>query len=302
MKKLAIAAAAAAALLSAGSAFAEGSTFTFSSYPAPEQAQPSEPVWQKAPLKGWPASNLDIPDTPTPAAATASVTPGLRVEVGAAVERESYETDGADGQHKYEAVLPGVKLGVAQTLHNGDEIAGSVSYFRGTSSYAGPVAGAPGHSVNVDGLDRSMLIADARYKWQTGFYQTALLVGLGYRMLDDAGVGRSGQYFRRNHRLYASLGVARPFRFAQAWTVTPRLEYRHIILGRQYSDLGNGVSASEHGFGAEAAVDITYHSGGRDLVFTPYARMWHVSSSGAGAMVESKSRTREVGVAVAIRF
>lgn len=301
MKKLAIAAAAAAALLSAGSAYAEGSTFTFSSFPAPEQAQPSEPVWQKAPLKGWPASNLEIPDTPTTAAAT-SVTPGLRFEVGAAVEHESYETDGADGQRKYEAVLPGVKLGVAQTLHNGDEIAGSVSYFRGTSSYSGPVAGAPGRSVSVDGLDHSMLIADARYKWQTGFYQTALLVGLGYRMFDDAGVARSGQYFRRNHRLYASLGVARPFRFAQAWTVTPRLEYRHIILGRQYSDLASGTSVSEHGFGAEAAVDITYHSGGRDLVFTPYARMWHVTSSGAAAMAESKSRTREVGVAVTIRF
>ncbi|WP_126223314.1 autotransporter domain-containing protein [Burkholderia ambifaria] len=294
MKKLAIAAAAAAALLSAGSAFAEGSTFTFSSYPAPEQAQPSEPVWQKAPLKGWPASNLDIPDTPTPTSAAASVTPGLRVEVGAAVEHESYETDSADGQHKYEAVLPGVKLGVAQTLHNGDEIAGSVSYFRGTSSASG-VAGA-------DGLDRSELHVDTHYTWQTGLFQTALLLGVGYRMVDDEGVAPSGKYTRRNHRLFASVGVARPFRFAQAWTVTPRLEYRHILLGRQYSDLGSGASVREHGFGAEAAVDITYRSGGRDLVFTPYARMWNVSSSGAGAMAASKSRTREVGVALTIRF
>jgi hypothetical protein len=300
MKKLALAA---TALLAAGSAFADQPAFTYSTYPAGAQVDTAgAPTWDKSPMKNWPARNLDIPDTPT-GAGSGEVAP-LRFSVGLAFEHDSYSADGASGQHHYDSFLPGVKFGAAQAFHGGSELSGDIAYFSGKTNYSGAVAGSPGTNVSEDGLDHTALEADLQYKLPTGFYQTAVLLGLGYQMRDEDGVQTSGTYFRRDQRFFATLGVERPFHIADAWTVTPRLAYHQIILGRQAQDLDvGGGTVHEHGYGGEVAMDISYRTGNRDLVVTPYARQWNIgASSVAGQAFEPKSRTREFGVTLSVRF
>jgi len=178
-----------------------------------------------------------------------------------------------------------------------------VSVFAGRTNYSGAVTGAPGHNVSVDGLDHTALETNVQYKMPTGFFGTSVMLGLGYQMRDDQGVQTHGTYFRRDQRFFATLGVERPFHISDAWTVTPRAAYHQIILGRLEQDIPGGGTVHEHGYGGELAVDIDYRTGNRDLVLTPYARVWNLgASSVAGTAFEPKSRTREVGLTLSVRF
>jgi hypothetical protein len=307
MKKLALAA---SALFVAGTACAGQPFLTANPYAQSVQAATAaaankvfEPKWDTSPVKNWPAQNLDIPEVPAPRYFGGS--DRLRVEAGFAFKHESYIADGATGQHHYETFMPGLKLGVVKPFRNGSELSGTLSVFNGRSSYSGAVGGAPaGTDVSKDGLDRTALEANVLYKVQTGLYQTAVLLGLGYQMEDSTGIQRSGEYSRRDQRFFATVGIERPFKFGDAWTVTPRVAYNQILLGRLHQDLQvGGGTVKEHGYGAEVAVDVTYRTGNRDLVLTPYARLWNVgTSSVAGNAYEPASRTREVGVSLTVRF
>lgn len=307
MKKIALAV---SALLAAGTACAAQPFLSANPYAQSGQAAAAaaankvfEPKWDTSPVKNWPAQNLDIPDVPAPRSIGGS--DKIRVEAGFAVKHESYIADGPTGQHHYETFMPGLKLGLAKPFRDGSELSGTVSVFNGRSSYSGAVAGAPsGTNTSRDGLDRTALEADVQYKLQTGLYQTAVLLGLGYQLEDSTGIQASGEYSRRDQRFFATIGVERPFQIGDAWTVTPRAVYHQILLGRLHQDLQvGGGTVNEHGYGAEAAVDIAYRAGNRDIVLTPYARLWNVgSSSVSGNAFEPASRTREVGVSMTVRF
>jgi len=286
MKKLIFAA---TSLLAAGAAMAaDAPSFTYSAFSG------SAPAVQPAKIPNWPAA--------------ANPFDGLTFDVGVTVHREQYREYMGDSKVMQEtANMPGLKLGVARKFDDGAVLSADAIYAQGHSTYTGSYQDGSYGDLQIHNLGRSYFESNVRYKMTSPKWsQTALITGLGYRQLtdhlDDAG---PGGYRRVNRRVYAILGVERPFQVSQAWSITPRLETKIILLGRQSVDLFGGTTLNQHGYGAELAADFTYHgyNNNRDIIITPFVRGWKLGqSNSSNGMVEPKNTTTEAGLNFTVRF
>jgi len=245
-------------------------------------------------------------DIPPPAPAVPSP---YTFELGLTTHHETYREFGLDGSRlmQEEAWFAGVKGGVTRTIGDtGGSVVLTGEYSLGKSDYTGSYVGGSYGDLSVHNLDRSLLEVTAMYK-QTAPLWNGLTAGLGigYRRLvdnlDDAG---EGGYKRTNDRLYLTVALEQSFKF-QSWTVTPAVQYDHILMGRAKSDLLGGITVNQNnGWGAKGSILVT-HKDRFNTSIEPYFRYWDVKASNVDAatgLYEPRNKTTEAGVNVTLHF
>lgn len=230
-------------------------------------------------------------------------------EWGVTAHRESYREFDSKGKLMQEiAQMTGIKGSLTRTLGDtGGQVVLTGEYAAGRADYTGSYIGGQYGDLAITGLRRSLFEATGTYKQTSPMWRGVTAgVGLGYRQLvdnlQDAG---PGGYKRTNDRVYLSLGVERTIELNR-WTVTPGVQYKHLLASRQTSDLQGGVTVNQHdGYGAEASVAVHYKGDGYKSVITPFVRIWDIQDSaidGRTGLYEPRNKTKEVGLSVAVQF
>lgn len=234
-----------------------------------------------------------------------AATNGYTVEVGTSLHQERYE-EFADGEKlmQEKADMVGVKASISRQLTSVGAIKASLEYAHGDADYTGAYWGDAYGSLKVPGLSRHLFEVSGTYTHH--FAEAAgidVVGGLAYRRLqDNLQEAGAGGYERVNEMYYAIAGVERAFK-VEGWTVKPGVHYKLPLHARQHSDLLGGVTVKQkHGYGTELFAQVT--PAGSTLTITPFYRHWSIKDSeiSADGLYEPRNKTREVGVAVSVRF
>ena len=232
-------------------------------------------------------------------------------ELGLATHREVYEEFASGGKLMQEtAVMSSLVAGVSRAI--GDtggsvELRGQISLV-GKADYTGAyMDGGEYGSVYGSGQHRHILDVTATYK-QTAPEWSGVTAGagLGYRRLQDnlQELGPGG-YERINERIYLTASLERAFDFTN-WTITPGVQYKHILSSKQKSDLAGGVSNKQpNGYGSELSVAVIEKGVRYNSILTVFYRSWDVKDSDVDAVTrlyEPSNKTKEIGVAATYKF
>ncbi|WP_198363784.1 hypothetical protein [Burkholderia ubonensis] len=230
-------------------------------------------------------------------------------ELGLTTHREVYKEYVASGKlMQEEAWMTGVKGGVTRELADiGGKVVLTGEFAMGRADYTGSYQGGNYGELHLGGLNRNLIEVTGMYK-QSAPKWNGLTVGagLGYRRLvDNLQDGGPGGYKRTNERLYLILGLEQAFQF-KTWSITPGVQYKHILKSKQTSDLYGGVTVDQHrGYGAEVSIAFSHKSEKYNTVITPYYRQWNVKDSTVDArtnLYEPRNRTKELGIALTVQF
>lgn len=246
---------------------------------------------------------LAAPNADAPAAKSPYV-----YELGVSTHRELYE-EFADGEKlmQEEAIMTTIRAGVSRAVGDtGGKVVLSGQFGFGKGDYTGSYMDGNYGDLHVPGLKRSLVDISATYK-QTAEAWNGLTAGagIGYRRLvDNLQDGGPGGYKRINERTYLTASLERAFEF-DAWTVTPGIQYKHIVSSKQKSDLFGGISVDQNnGHGAEASIAFIRKSEGYRIAITPFFRVWDMKDSDVhpSGLYEPRNKTKEAGIAVTYQF
>lgn len=250
-----------------------------------------------------PTNPLVAPESAAPVAKTPYV-----YELGVSTHRELYE-EFADGDKlmQEEAIMTTVRAGVSRAIGDtGGTVVLNSQFGFGKGDYTGSYMDGAYGDLHVNGLKRTLVDVSATYK-QTAEAWSGLTagVGIGYRRLvDNLQDGGPGGYKRTNKRTYLTASLERAIEFS-AWTVTPAVQYKHILSSKQTSDLLGGVTVDQpSGHGAEASIAFIRKSEGYRTIITPFFRIWDIKDSDVhkSGLYEPRNKTKEAGVAVTYQF
>ena len=240
-----------------------------------------------------------------PAEAPAAKSP-YAYELGMSTHREVYD-EFADGAilMREEAVLSTINVGVSRAIGDtGGTVVLRGQFGIGKADYTGSYMDGNYGDLKLSGLHRNFADVTATYK-QTSPAWNGLTVGagIGYRRLvDNLQDGGPGGYKRINERTYLALSLEQAIDFTN-WSVTPGVQYKHIVSSKQKSDLMGGISVDQpNGHGAEASIAFVNKSSAYSV--TPFFRIWDIKDSDVHStgLYEPRNKTKEIGVAVTYQF
>jgi hypothetical protein len=246
---------------------------------------------------------LASPAADAPAAKTPYV-----YELGVSTHRELYE-EFADGDKlmQEEAIMTTIRAGVSRAIGDtGGTVVLSGQFGFGKGDYTGSYMDGKYGDLRIPGLKRTLVDVSAMYK-QTAESWAGLTAGagIGYRRLvDNLQDGGPGGYKRINERTYLTASLERAIEFS-TWTVTPGIQYKHILSSKQTSELYGGVTVDQpNGHGAEASIAFIRKSDGYRTVITPFFRIWDIKDSDVHkiGLYEPRNKTKEAGIAVTYQF
>lgn len=229
-------------------------------------------------------------------------------DVGVTTHREVYEEFAAGARVMREsAVMNSLHAGVSRAIGESGgrvELAGELGI--GKADYTGSYLGGNYGDLHESGLRRSLAAVSAMYKFSAPAWKGFTVgTGLGYRRhvdnLQDAG---AGGYQRINERAFLLLGVEQVIPL-ENWTITPALQYKHIVSSKQKSDLNGGMSVDQpKGYGAQASVAFVRKSEGYSVAYIPFIRTWDIKDSDVHStgLYEPRNKTSEIGVTVSFVF
>lgn len=232
----------------------------------------------------------------------------LSPRLGVDVYNESYEefVSGVGKVMQETARMSGVVADLGMVFASGNSLVVSGAYAKGESEYTGSYMGGTYGDVVLPDIDRT------RYELATTFKMPlrsmgGLVLGAGaaYRYLEDRLDKYEGGYRRENEGLYAVVGVEYPALIGDRWSITPSVQYRHLIRGEQRSHLGGVtmINTQRRGFGVNLSVAVGVRLGGAVVEVTPYLRSLEIERSDVSmGGYEPENTTAESGVAVALRF
>ncbi len=235
----------------------------------------------------------------------ASSVSAVTVEVGVERYTETYqETVGGASFMQEKADMTGVQAAVTLPLTEVSSIRADGRYAQGTSTYTGAYQGGTYGDLVASGIDRST--------WEVGIgYQHVLPVlgglqvtaGGGYRYLEDQLDDIPGGYRRENRLMYAKLGLERRFEFG-GWSLTPRVQYKHLLYGEQTSEVDiTVVNEQNKGSGYDVALALTKQLPSGALSITPFLRTWAIERSDTyQGYYEPENTTKELGVRLLFQF
>jgi hypothetical protein len=163
---------------------------------------------------------------------------------------------------------------------------------------------------NVEGEARTLAGDDLPV---TGTLYVSPFAGLGYRVLYEAGTGRTTStgawmYDRLSQYVYVPLGLSASVSSGQ-WTFRPSAEYDLFLGGLQQSYLRGGDIANHQstGFGARASLLAETNTSWGPVGFGPFIRYWAIGASntatmGATTWYEPTNQTIEAGLTLQLRF
>lgn len=231
-------------------------------------------------------------------------------ELGIATHREVYEEFADSGKLMQEtAVLSSLVAGVSRAI--GDtggaiELRSQISLV-GKADYIGAYMGGEYGSVRGSGQHRHFVDVTATYKQTASEWNGVTAgAGVGYRRLqDDLNDLGPGGYKRVNQRVYLTASLERAFEFTN-WTITPGVQYKHIVSSKQKSDLAGGVTNKQpNGQGGEVSVALIEKGIRYNSVLSMYYRGWNIKDSNVDAaskLYEPRNKTKEFGVAATYKF
>lgn len=227
--------------------------------------------------------------------------------LGVTTHQETY-TEYADSAKlmREEALMTGIKGSIERDVVRGlGKLRLTGEFAVGQADYIGSYLGGKYGDVKIQGLSRQLIEVTGQYRQDAPAWNgVALGLGLGYRRLVDnlQEAGPSG-YKRINDRIYFSLGLDKTFDFNE-WTVTPAVQYKHLLWGEHKSDLVGGITVSQNtGSGSELSVAFQHKGGRYPTTITPYYRTWHLKDSNVqSGFYEPENKTQELGVAVTFQF
>ncbi|WP_157643979.1 hypothetical protein [Burkholderia ubonensis] len=229
-------------------------------------------------------------------------------ELGLTTHREVYKEYGQDGAKlmQEEAWMTGVKGGVTREFADiGGKLVLTGEFAMGKSDYTGSYMGGNYGELHINNLTRSLFEVTGMYKQTAPLWKGLTAgAGLGYRRLVDNLQEGSGGYKRTNDRLYLILGLEQEFQMKQ-WTITPGVQYKHILMSKQKSDLLGGVTVRQNdGYGAEASIAFAHKGDKFNTVVTPYYRIWDIKDSNVHStgLYEPRNKTKEFGVSLTFQF
>lgn len=230
-------------------------------------------------------------------------------ELGLTTHREVYKEFAGGGKlMQEEAWMTGVKGGVTRDFADiGGKVVLTGEFALGRANYTGSYMGGNYGDLHMGGLNRSLIEVTGMYKQSAPLWNGLTAgAGLGYRRLvDNLQDGGPGGYKRTNDRLYLILGLEQAFQ-TKNWTITPGVQYKHILKSKQTSDLLGGVTVDQNrGYGAEATIAFAHKGEKFNTVITPYYRLWNVKDSTVDArtnLYEPRNKTKEYGVALTVQF
>lgn len=230
-------------------------------------------------------------------------------DIGVTTHREVYEefSNGLRGMRET-AVMNSLHAGVQRAIgESGGRVELNGELGLGSGDYTGSYMDGNYGDLHFSGLHRQLASVEALYKFSAPAWKGFTVgAGAGYRHhvdnLQDAG---TAGYKRINDRSYLLLGVEQRIQL-ENWTITPALQYKHIVSSKQKSDLAGGVSVEQpDGYGAELAVSFSRKSEGYSVEYTPFVRTWDMQDSKIDAgtrLYEPRNKTREIGLTVAFHF
>lgn len=233
--------------------------------------------------------------------------------LGVTQQRESYKEYDADGGPfmKEEANMVGIKAQLEHKLSSYSKAVYSAAYLVGDSDYTGSYMNQPYGSATFSGLSRNLFELTGEYKLKPAAWnQFGMGFGLGYRRLtDNLQEAGPGGYKRTNELLYATVGVERDFK-VNSWTITPAFKYKHLLVGKQFSDVYGGLAMEQDkGKGSELSLKIEHtNADGSGLLIQPFVRMWDIKESkpthliGPWYLIEPHNKTKEIGIDLSWRF
>ena len=231
-------------------------------------------------------------------------------ELGIATHREVYEEFAASGKLMQEtAIMSSLVGGVSRAI--GDtggsvELRGQVSLV-GKADYTGAYMGGEYGSVHGSGQHRHFVDVTATYKQTAPEWNGVTAgAGIGYRRLqDDLQDLGPGGYKRINQRVYLTASLERAFDFTN-WTITPGVQYKHVLSSKHKSDLAGGVTNKQpRGHGGDASITFIEKGARYNSLVTVFYRGWNMQDSDVDAatnLYEPRNKTKEIGVAATYKF
>ena len=232
---------------------------------------------------------------------------GFTAELGISHHQEAYEEFAKGSGEKLmreTAPMLGVKGSIAHAVGAYGQVKATAEYAFGDGTYTGARQGGSYGDVRASGLRRMLVESTVSYRHaQPNWAGVAFKGGLGFRhLVDNLQDAGEGGYKRTNQRLYAILGLERPFS-AGAWWATPSLEYKHSLWSRNKSDLEGGITHRQHGNGHELSVAFSQKAGTAPVTIRPFYRAWNIAhSSESKGSYEPKNKTTELGLDLSWRF
>ncbi|KVP17188.1 hypothetical protein [Burkholderia ubonensis] len=229
-------------------------------------------------------------------------------ELGLTTHREVYKEYNPDGSKlmQEEAWMTGIKGGVTREFADiGGKVVLTGEFAMGRSDYTGSYWGGNYGDLHVNNLDRTLFEVTGMYKQSAPMWNgLSAGAGLGYRRLVDNLQQGPGGYKRTNDRVYLVVGLEQAFELKN-WTITPGVQYKHILSGKQRSDLWGGITHKQDGYGAEASIAFVHKGDKYNTVVTPYYRLWDIKDSNVDyrtGTYEPRNKTKEFGVALTFQF
>ena len=141
----------------------------------------------------------------------------------------------------------------------------------------------------------------------------------GFRFLyDDFGSAGGGAYDRRSQYFYMPFGAEWSFETGQDWRVALNGEYDLFLLGYQtsyFSQIREGVpnlkNRQTEGYGLRGSIKFIKEGIGKNYLFEPYVRYWHIQDSKVNTATgsqyyvigyEPENTSMEIGVRLGVQF
>lgn len=237
--------------------------------------------------------------------------PAFAVEANYSVGLERYtelyeEFIPSEGKVMQEdADMRGIVAGFGLTFASGNQLAISARYAKGDSDYTGSYMGGSYGDIFLSNITRTSYEVGAAFKSTfAALGDTTLSAGLGLRNLEDELDQYVGGYRRENRLIYATIGAERKFDLGSGWALTPKAQFKYLIVGEQRSEVEETITTTQtSGNGFDLALDVTHKFESVALTVTPYVRTWDIKKSQVFmSYYEPANQTKEAGFAVSARF
>lgn len=161
---------------------------------------------------------------------------------------------------------------------------------------------------NRDFLFGLRLLWGAQWTMGSDWY-SQLLLGFGYRGLNDDSSQDPNGYDRQANYFYLPVGLKAYWVFADRWQIGFGGELDVLLLGLQLSDVyrdGNSVVNVQNpasGFGARVSAEIRHRGRPVDLALAPFVQYWWVDDSAESeGWVEPRNNSLQYGLGLIFRF
>lgn len=239
---------------------------------------------------------------------TLAVASPYTYELGVSTHRELYEEFTSAGKlMQEEAMMTSIRGSVSRKVGDtGGTVILSGAYSFGDADYTGSYWGGQYGDLQRGGLGRYSVETSLMYKYTSPMWNGVTVgSGLGYRRLvDNLQEGGPGGYKRSNDRYYLALSLEKEI-VVSDWTITPAVQYKHLLKSEQFSDIAGGVTVAQNsGYGAEVSMAFATKLGGYETIITPFYRTWDIQDSevSRSGLYEPRNTTTESGVALTIKF